>query len=412
MLALLLLQWGCKKKEVYPSKQFPAILSLSPASATMGTSIIIKGNNLKNVTDVKFGSREAANFNASSNTDTAIKVTVPDSLALGTVPVQVYYSNGGGYASVNFTVLQIPPVPKIDSVSPVNAYPGNTVTISGKNFALVTNVTFSGVVAKFAHALDTNGKLTAVVPANAKGGKQFIKVINPNGSDSVSFTVNLGPIITGFTPNRGQTGDSIVITGIRLTGATSVQLNTQATGFTVWNDSTIKFAVPAGAQNGNVTVVTPLGTAVSPASFVVVVPISLFLYKDAFLTGWSITSYSATTSETGTNAEGGGGSCLTTAFSIGYGAFRINSGTPISLAGYTTLRFSIYGGPGTSGNKISIAINNVYATTVVVQMSEGGYTDYFVPLSSLGNPTTLNELVLQEYSGKTPTIYVDNIGLN
>jgi hypothetical protein len=414
MLVLALIQWGCMKKDVYPSKQFPQITSLSPSSAIMGTPIIIKGTGLKNVTDVKFGTVEAANFSASNNTDTAIKVTVPDSLALGPIALQVYYDNGNGYATATFTVLLVPPVPKIDSVSPKEGFPGNTVTISGNNFALVTTVTFNGVVASFAHSLDTNGKMTAIIPATATGGAQFIKLTNPNGSDSIAFTVDLGPVIATVTPGQGKAGDSITVTGQRFTGATSVQLDGTTAGFTIWNDSTLKFKVPAGAQNGNITVTTPLGTATSPASFVVVIPISLYLYQDAFLTDWSIQSYTANTTETTTNAAGGTGNCLVTTFTAGYGAFRIANYTsaPVSLTGLTTLRFSIYGGPGTAGNKISVAINGNYSTTVVVLMSEGSYTDYFIPLSSLGSPTTINEVVLQEYSGLTPTIYVDNIGLN
>jgi IPT/TIG domain len=416
VLTLTMLQWSCKKKDVYPSEQLPVITSLSPSSAIMGTQIVIKGVNLKNVTDVKFGSVEAANFSASGNTDTSIKVTVPDSLALGPQPVQVYYANGKGYATANFTVLLVPPVPRIDSVSPINAYPGNTVTISGNNFALVTTVTFNGVIASFAHSLDTNGKMTAVVPANATGGLQFIKLINPNGSDSIAFTVNLGPVINSINPNSGKAGDSITIKGIRFTGTTSVKVNGQTAGFAFWNDSTLKFAVPAGAQNGNVTVTTPLGTAVSPSGFVVIVPIALFIYGDAMLANWQISSYTANTNDTAFNAEGGTHS-LYTAYTGGYGAFRLDdfqaSSTFVNLAAYTTLRVSVYGGPGTGGHTLSLSVNGNYGTTVALIISEGKYTDYFVPLSQLGSPATLSEIVLQEFSNDAgTTIYVDNVGLN
>ncbi|HEX3935004.1 MAG TPA: IPT/TIG domain-containing protein [Puia sp.] len=419
MLVLALIQWGCMKKDVYPSRQFPQITSLSPSSAIMGTPIIIKGTNLKNVTDVKFGTVEAANFNASNNTDTAIKVTVPDSLALGPIALQVYYDNGNGYATANFTVLLVPPVPKIDSVSPKEGFPGNTVTISGNNFALVTTVTFNGVIASFAHSLDTNGKMTAIIPANATGGAQFIKLTNPNGSDSIAFTVDLGPVIATVTPGQGKAGDSITVTGQRFTGTTSVGVNAKDAGFTVWNDSTLKFAVPTGASNGNITVTTPLGTGTSPQAFVVVVPISKFIYDEAlFDPNWQISSYSAPltrTVDTTAHAESGT-HCLFTSIGSGYDAFRITdySGTNagfIDLSPYTTLRFSVYGGPGTDGLQLNIGVNGKFGL-MQITISEGKYTDYFIPLSSLGSPTTLSEFILQEYSGKTPAFYVDNIGLN
>jgi hypothetical protein len=415
MLAFMLLQWGCKKKDVYPSEQLPLISSLSPSSAIVGTAIVIKGTNLKNVTDVKFGSSEAANFSASNNTDTAIKVTVPAGLTPGTAPVQVYYANGKGYASFAFTVVLTPPVPKIDSVSPKNGYPGNTVTVSGNNFALVTTVSFNGVIATFGHGLDTNGKLTVTVPAKAVGGAQFIKVINPNGSDSVAFTVNLGPVIAAVNPAKGLPGDTITVSGIRFTGTSSVTLNAKTAGFTVWNDSTLKFAIPATAgAGGDIVITTPLGTADFP-NFVVVTPISLYIWRDVLLTNWQITSYTSTTTDTTAKPESGTNS-LYTAMTGGFGAFRLGDNTPdsIDLSGYTTLRFSLYGGPGTDGHKISVAINNDYKTTVIVLLKEGAYTDYFVPLSSLKSVHNfLNELVFQEFSGDaTTTIYADNIGLN
>ncbi len=415
LVVLSLLQSGCKKKDVYPSQQLPLITSLSPSVAIIGTAIVIKGTNLKSVTDVKFGSREAANFSASNNTDTAIKVTVPDSLTPGAAPVQVYYSNGKGYASFNFTVALTPPVPKIDSVSPKNGYPGNTVTVSGNNFALVTTVSFNGVIAKFAPGLDTNGKMTVIIPNNATGGPQFIKLINPNGSDSVAFTVNLGPVIAAVNPAKGLPGDTVTVSGVRLTGTSSVTLNGKTAGFILKNDSTLKFAIPATAESGgDIVVTTPLGTADFP-NFVVVTPISLYIWRDVLLTNWQITSYTANTNDTTAHPESGTNS-LYTATTGGFGAFRLgdNTADSIDLSGYTTLRFSLYGGPGTDGHKISVAINNDYNTKVQVTLVEGAYTDYFIPLSSLKSVHNfLNELVFQEFSGDaTTTIYADNIGLN
>jgi hypothetical protein len=412
VFAFILLQLGCKKKDVFPSQQLPEIQSLSVASAIAGTPITIKGINLKSVNEVKFGNKDAVNFSAAANTDSAIHVSVPDSLPLGNLYVQVYLADGKGYSAFPFTVLLTPPVPKIDSVSPATAFPGNQVTISGNNFALVNSVKFGAISASFAPTLDTNGKMTVIVPLNAGGGNQFITVSNLNGSDSIAFNVDLAPIITGLTPGSGKVGDVIKISGVRFNNITSVQLDSKTVSYSVVNDSTITFTVPVGALNGNVTVTNALGTATSPQTFLIVAPISLFIFQDAFATNWSITSYTATTSISTTNPEAGANSLATT-YTGGYGAFRTNNGgTAIDLTPYSTLRFSIYGGPGTSGNKISVAINGNYNTTVIVLMSEGSYTDYFIPLSSLGSPATLNEIVLQEFSGNTPTIYVDNIGLN
>jgi hypothetical protein len=414
--AFLLLQWSCKKKDVFPSQQLPEINSVSPASAKARTLITIKGANLKNVTDVKFGNKEAAGFNASANTDTAVNVTVPDSLPLGNLYIQVYLADGKGYSAFPFTVLLTPPVPKIDSVSPSTAFPGNLVTVYGTNFTLVNSVKLAGMDASFAHTLDTNGKMTVIIPANAPGGNQFITLANVNGADSVAFNVNLAPIISGVAPGSGKVGDVITVTGVRLNNITSVKLGALVVTYTSVNSTSLTFTVPVGALNGNITVTNALGTATSPQTFLIVAPIVSYVFQDAIVANFQISSYTATTTISTTNPETGTNS-LYTAYAGGYGAFRLSdyqaASTFIDLTPYSTLRFSIYGGPGTNGQKISVAVNNNYSNTVQVILSEGSYTDYFIPLSSLGNPTVLNEIVLQEFSGNAATtIYVDNIGLN
>jgi hypothetical protein len=412
IFALTLLQWNCKKKDVYPSQQTPAIASVFPSSAIAGTAVVIKGSNLKNVSDVKFGAAEAAKFNPGNNSDSSITVVVPDSLPLGNLYIQVYLPNGGGYAAFPFTVMLTPPVPMIDSVSPVSGFPGDVVNVSGTNFSMVTSVSFEGIIASFKPTLDTNGKMQVTVPWNAIGGNQYITLTNLNGSDSVAFFVNLAPVIKSVNPPSGKIGDLVTINGLRFNNITAVQLNAVSVTYLVVNDSTITFTVPPGAATGNITVTNALGTAISPQNFVIVAPISFFIFDDALAAGWSITSYTATTTISNTNVESGT-SCLATTYTGGYGAFRINGSPAINLTAYTTLRFSIYGGPGTNGKKISVAINGNYGTTVIVYLSEGSYTDYLIPLSSLGSPATLNEIVLQEFSGNAPsTVYVDNIGLN
>jgi protocatechuate 3,4-dioxygenase beta subunit len=82
------------------------------------------------------------------------------------------------------------------------------------------------------------------------------------------------PTITAFNPTNGVVGTSVVITGTGLTGASTVQFNTttQPT-YTVTDDSHITTTVPAGASTGQITVITPGGTAntsaLTPSTFTV-----------------------------------------------------------------------------------------------------------------------------------------------
>jgi hypothetical protein len=269
---LIITQWSCKKKDVFPSQQLPLITSLTPASAKAGIQVTIKGNNLKKVADVRFGTAEAANFNASANTDTAISVTVPDSLPLGPMYLQVYLPDGKGYASYQFTVLLTPPVPKIDSVSPATALPGAAVIISGVNFSQVTSVKFGGITASFGPTLDTNHKIQAKVPLTAGPGNQYITVINPNGEDSIPFNVNFSPVVNSFSPASASAGGLVTVSGVRFTGATSVTLGSISLTYAVVDDSTITFTVPSNAISGTITVTTPYGSGTSKSSLSILVP--------------------------------------------------------------------------------------------------------------------------------------------
>ena len=81
------------------------------------------------------------------------------------------------------------------------------------------------------------------------------------------------------------------------------------------------------------------------------------------------------------------------------------------MAGYTKFKISVYGAPGSGGKTVSVAfnqVNNKYNINVV----EGQWTDYEIPIATLTSSSTLNEIWVQEFSGTGGfTIYIDAIGL-
>ena len=83
----------------------------------------------------------------------------------------------------------------------------------------------------------------------------------------------------------------------------------------------------------------------------------------------------------------------------------------MSLAGYTSFKISIFGGPGSNGKNINIGINAADAYTISIV--EGTWTDYSIPISTLTGASALNEIWVKEYNGSGGfTIYVDAMGLN
>jgi uncharacterized repeat protein (TIGR03803 family) len=78
------------------------------------------------------------------------------------------------------------------------------------------------------------------------------------------------PALTGYTPNSGPVGTSVVITGSNLIGTTSVKFsNGISASFTINSDKQITARIPNGAMTGPFSVTTPGGTYNTATSFTV-----------------------------------------------------------------------------------------------------------------------------------------------
>lgn len=417
LAAVFFVQTSCKKSDVFPGQTLPSITGLSPTSGIAGAPVTIRGINLKDVVAVQFGTKAAAAFIPANNTDTAITVKVPDSTGLGDLYVQVYYKDGTGYSTYKFTVLLTPPVPKITSVSPTSGLPGDVVTVTGDKFSLVNSVKVGAITASFAPTLDTNHAMKVTIPANAAGGLQRITLINPNGKDSVQFTVLLTPVITFIPAAPANVGDQVTIKGLRFNGTSVVKLGAvNVTAFTVLTDTTLKFTVPVGAVTAPITVTTPNGTTTSSGSLVInVAGLALPFYQDAVNTtnwnGWIGGGWGGTADYANATPVESGTKSIKISYVGGYGSPVQLGGATIPLAGYTTFKISIYGGPGSTGKKINIVFNGSGGFQQVLG-TEGQWNNYVIPLSNISAVTTLQELWLQEFTGTDYIIYVDNMGLN
>jgi uncharacterized repeat protein (TIGR03803 family) len=91
---------------------------------------------------------------------------------------------------------------------------------------------------------------------------------NDNSGAIFQFSNGIGPSVQPV-PVAGKVGQSVLILGNNLTGASSVTFNGVAAKFAVESDTYIKASVPSGATTGTVSVVTPSGTLNSNPRFVV-----------------------------------------------------------------------------------------------------------------------------------------------
>ncbi len=308
----------------------PTVTSFTPASGSAQTQVTITGTNFNQATSVTFGNTPASFFTVVSPTSIVAIVGIG---ASGDVAVT---TPGGTGTLAGFTYVA---APVVTSFSPASAFTGATVTITGANFTGVTAISFGGTPASSFTVVNAT-TINAVVGTGASGA---VSVTNANGTaSSPGFTYTVAPpVISSFTPTTSGTGGTVTITGTNFTGTTAVLFGgIAASSFTVVNATTITAIVGSGAT-GNVSVVTPGGTAT--------------LNGFTFTTGPSISSFTPATA--GTNATVTiTGTNFTGATSVSFGGVQAVS---FSVVNATTITAVV--GAGASGN-VSVTTSGGTAT--------------------------------------------------
>jgi hypothetical protein len=284
---------------------------------------------------------------------------------------------------------------------------GAWIIIKGSNLATTSKVDFNGELAPDSLVYATDNEITVKIPSTLKDPvNNPITVTTRYGSTTFNFKImQPPPLITGFNPAAGNGGDEITIQGDYFKGVSEVRFDNTVATIVSNTQTEIKVKVPAGAAYGYVYVTTPIGTVKSENSF----GLRTFIFDDGLGTGWSNTSYSSTYDMNQTVIVRRGTKAIGHKYSVGFGAARFRSLPSFKTAGYTTLKISIYGGPGTEGKKVRISLTPAKSTYTLL-LSEGVWTDYQIPLINLGSPTTIDYITFQEFSGLASQIYIDDVG--
>lgn len=136
----------------------PILTEVNPLAAIQGTTITIDGEGFSTTPTeniVQFGQTISEIITAS---ETRLTVKVPPTDFAGTVPLTVTVNGITGQFPSLFTIEG----PEIFSINPTQAYPGEIMTITGKNFSAITNenkVFFSIHDAKILEASTTEIKV-------------------------------------------------------------------------------------------------------------------------------------------------------------------------------------------------------------------------------------------------------------
>ena len=246
----------------------PGILSLSPTSGGVGSSVTITGADFAANQGTSLVTFNGAASTPASWSDTSIVVPVPSGATTGPVVVTVQAAASNG---MNFTVI---PTPSITGLSPGQGAVGASVTISGTSFGDTqgsSTVTFNGTPATITSWTATS--IVTSVPAGAATGNVLVSVSGLL-SNGILFTV--APAISTLSQASAVPGTLITITGANFgasQGTSGVTFNGVNAIASSWGVTSIIVTVPMTATSGNV-VVSVSGLSSNGIGFTVIPPVA------------------------------------------------------------------------------------------------------------------------------------------
>jgi len=211
-----------------------AVRSMNPAKAdstfkqsTLGSTIVIKGRNLEDTRFISFNGYNAS-FNTAYASENYVIVRIPEqtpTVATATnVSNKLVVSNSKGEAVYDFTVL--PPAPIIEAMSNEAAKAGDVLTLYGKYFYFVKDVTFPGDVKGTNVTASADGTtLTVTVPAGVNPAQGSVVVTSESGKSAANARTQLYStlgLISNFDNKSffgwGIPGENIVTSAPGITG--------------------------------------------------------------------------------------------------------------------------------------------------------------------------------------------------
>lgn len=249
----------------------PTVSAISPASGpeTGGTRVTITGSGLgaTGTPSVTIGGAAATAVTRISST--SIQATAPVGV-VGAAPVVVRVTAVSpsivAAGSLTYTYAAVPTAPTITAVTP-NRGPvagGETVTITGTNLSISTNVRFGDATATVQSAAPGGTSIVVVVPAGAEPGAVSVRAANAAGAATMprGYTYAAVPTISSVSPSTIITdgGNLITVTGSGFgsSGTPTVTVGGRAASCVVRvSDTEVTAVTPSGFSG-------PASVSVSP----------------------------------------------------------------------------------------------------------------------------------------------------
>jgi len=245
----------------------PTIVGFSPAFGRSGTKVTIVGDGFDGASGVYFGGAPAK---FAMNKDGSISATVPSNASTGSVEVVVGRVLSADSGNDEFTVVATKPT--VSAFNTSSGSPGDTITITGKQFVGPLTVKFGSKTATAVH-VSSSTSLTAKIPDGASG-TVAVSVANLAGAGSLSGfqVVAINRSETPLSGVRNTTRVTVSGTNLTARGTPTVRFNGTAATVLSSSASRIVVKVPNGATTGAISVSTGSVRVTAPKTFTVILP--------------------------------------------------------------------------------------------------------------------------------------------
>lgn len=288
---------------------------------------------------------------------------------------------------------------------------GDWIIIKGSGLSTTNKIDFNGVLAADSLFYADDSTITVKIPDILPDVlNNPITVYTKYGTVTYQFQIKQpAPVINNISPAVGDPGDIVTITGLNFINLVSVKIGNADAEIVSSTPTEIKIKVPS-VSYGYISVQTTSGQVQSSGIF----GFKYIVYTDALASDWIYSLYSAGYQVVQAPSPVlRGTSAIKVLYTTAWGGFRLKKNTAMSLTGYSSLKFSLYGEAESVGKKVRVFLNNSSSTGYkdITITESGKWITYEIPLSQFGNLATLNYIEIKEFSGKTHTMYVDDIVL-
>lgn len=349
---------------------------------------------------------------------------------LVTTPIALFYSCSessdevitGGDVSITgvykYAYIRPSESEPIDYSAPLDSltttgYSGVTYLIRGTGLSTASKITVNGIEIDFNTTLASDSQIFIQLPTG-------IPYSNDNTPNTLIVETMFGKASTPFIigqpfptitrqPWALLVGETVTIEGEDFNNLEDVSFGTYESPLSgeivSYDEETAMVIVPDGiSSTGYIFITTPGGTTVAPVVYGADYPL---FEEDELFNDWSWCVVHEPSDE-----QARDGMYSEKLVFAGWDALYMNVSNdpfnnPVDVSEYSYMKISLYSDVNT---KVRIFMDWDADSKPDINIAEGVWTDYLIPMSDIASYSPSGDIVIQEFTGSASTVYVDNIG--